>query len=75
MSDYELALTITKADPSDFSSWLGPNSRLPADIVFHVQSVCSTGHVLSESIPAHKAVIAKAIPVFEELFFHSSHDL
>ena len=46
--------------PGDMTSLLSPSSRLATDVIFLVQSV---------SIPAHKAILATALPAFDDMFF------
>ena len=49
----------------DLTHFLAPSSRLPSDITFHVKD---------QTFPAHKPILAAALPVFDSLFFGSEAD-
>ena len=44
----------------DLTHFLAPSSRLPSDITFYVKD---------QTFPAHKAILATALPAFDDLFF------
>ena len=49
----------------DLTHLLSSSSRLPTDITFNLQSV---------TFPAHKAILATALPAFDDLFFGNEAD-
>ena len=69
ITSYPLAVTAPKTDATDFSDFLGPNSRMPTDITFNVVARGSAGEVVKERVSAHKAILAKTVPAFDKLFF------